>query len=156
MKLQTETQKIKKGLIKSILLHFRLKKVAKALVRGASKSKAASAEILYSLPGVFSMSIVYGLQKVRLIKEADELRIMDTSEKAKNLLTLELRDERILSELSSHEVTWQKAISEHRISFVGKTRFLTCLMRVAAEADRVVCSESKYDALYGKKEKEDA
>ena len=151
MKLQTETQKSKPSFTKGIFVLYALKKLAKLFVRATKESKSAGTELLYKLPGVFSISIRYGDRKVRLIKEADEFRILGAKERARETLAMILTDPVILGELCAHEATWQKALAENRLVFKGKSAHLASIMRIAEESDKVACSQGEYESLYGKK-----
>ena len=112
-------------------------------------STAAGDDLLYGLPGVFVMRISYRDSYVRLIKEANALRIMKDSEKSDVLLSAEILDEAALGDLSFHTVTWQKAYAEGRVRFAGKAKYAAVIVRVAKAGDQAELSQKKYQNLYG-------
>ena len=126
-----------------------LKKVAKALVFASESSVAAGDDILYRLPGVFSLMISYEDSFVRLIKEGNAFRIMKLSEKSEVLLSVTIADAAALCDLAFRSATWQKVYAEGRATFAGKMSYATLLIRVAAEGDKAALSPEKYEALYG-------
>jgi len=135
--------------IKRFLRRAALSRVAKSLVNASIVGEGAGDDILYRLPGVFTMSISYHGQTFRLIKEANEFRIMKPSEKSDVLLEITLTDGVALAELYLHISTWQKIYAEGRMTFAGKTKYLTLVMRVAAARDKGCLPPNKYEQLYG-------
>lgn len=136
------------GCFKRLIQSLAVKKLAKNLVLATKKSTAAAKDVLYTLPGVFSMKIVYGDKEVRLIKEADELRIMESSEISDILLTIEPADAGILADLYTHQTTLQHALAENRVHLFGKTKYAATIVRVSAEADKLTCSKKTLQNLY--------
>ena len=152
MKSTERTRICKAGLIKKFFVRHALKKRAKFLVRATERSEVAAKEVLYSLPGVFSMKLVAGGAEVRLIKEADQLRLMNSSEKSDVLLIIGFEDLAILGDLAAGDVTLQKAFAEGRATFSGKTKYFASVMRVNAEGDKALLGAGAYAELYGKDE----
>ena len=122
---------------------------AKALVRASEKSVGAGDEILYGLPGVFSMQLVYQDQSVRLIKEANALRVMEKSEKSDVLLCVRVTDKAALADLYFHNATWQKVYAEGRLVFAGKVKYASLLMRIIAACEKDCLPPQKIHELYG-------
>lgn len=147
MEFRTVNTKQNDGCFKRLLSKIALKKLASNLVLASQKSKEAAKDVLYTLPGVFSMTLVYGTYQIRLIKEADEFRIMDSSEVSENLLTLEPIDAGILADLYTHRTTLQHALAENRVRLVGKTKYAATIVRVSAQADKLVCSKKQLQKL---------
>ena len=139
----------KRDFFKRMLSHAALRKLAKALVRASEKSECAGDEILYGLPGVFSMDLTYQDQSVRLIKEANAFRIMKPSEKSEVSLSAIVTDEAALADLKFKRATWQKVYSEGRVVFAGKIKYAALFMRVMAEGDKASLPAKKYQELYG-------
>jgi len=140
--------------LRDAIAAFSLKRLARALCLGTVASEEASDEILYGLPGIFSMEISAAGARVRLIKEANTLRIMRSSEKSEPLLRLHLEDLAVLGDIVGRECTLQKALAEGRMTFAGKTTHLATIMRASAAGDKTVLPNEEYCELYGKK-KED-
>jgi len=140
--------------ITDALAAFSLKRLARAFCVATAASQEAGDEILYGLPGVFSMEIRAAGASVRLIKEASRLRIMKKSEKSETLLRIQLEDLAVLGDIIGRECTLQKALAEGRMTFTGKTNHLAALLRAGAEGDKAVLPNEEYYELYGKK-KED-
>lgn len=130
-------------------IRIALSRIAKALVRAAKESSVAGDDILYRLPGVFSFSIGYKGCIVRIIKEANEFRIMENAEKSVILLSATFEDAAALADLAARDATWHKVYAEGRITFAGKMKYASLLMRVAAEGDKFELNEDKYRYLYG-------
>ena len=135
--------------LRKLFRQVALKRVAKALVVASESSVAAGDDILYRLPGVFSLMISYEGSSVRLIKEANAFRIMGPSEKSEVLLAVTIADSAALGDLMFRSATWQKVYAEGRATFAGKVKYATLLLRVAAEGDKATLSPEKYQALYG-------
>lgn len=135
--------------LKRLFVKSALGKIAKELARASEKIENAGDDVLYRLPGVFSMSLVCGGQVVRLIKEANAFRVMKSSEKSEVSLSAKVTDEAALADLCSKKATWQKVYSEGRIVFAGKMKYATLFMRVMAEGDKAFLSAKKYLELYG-------
>jgi len=133
---------------KSLLTRFALFRLASALCHGTVVDKEAGREVLYGLPGVFSMTITAGGQKVRLLKEADTFRRMKSSEISDNLLTICFNDVTALGDVVSHECTMHKALAEGRLSFTGKTSYLAVLLRASAAGDKTLLTPEEYEELY--------
>ena len=139
----------KRGFFKRMLSHAALRKLAKALVRASEKSESAGDEILYGLPGVFSMDLAYQDQSVRLIKEANALRVMEKSEKSEVFLSVRVTDKAALSDLYFHNATWQKVYAEGRLIFAGKVKYASLLMRIIAACEKDCLPPQKIHELYG-------
>ena len=135
--------------IQRLMIRLALSRVAKALVRASKESLVAGDDILYRLPGVFSFSIGYKGSEVRLIKEADEFRILNNAEKSEVLLSATFEDAAALGDIAARVATWHKVYAEGRITFAGKMRYASLLLRVAAEGDKVDLTEEEYQDLYG-------
>ena len=148
MELHTVNTKQNDGAFKRLMSKIALKKLATNLVLATQKSKEAGKDVLYSLPGVFSMKLVYGEYEVRLIKEADELRLMDSSEISDILLTIEPVDAGILADLYTHNTTLQHALAENRVRILGKSKYAATILRVSTQADALVCSKKTLQKLY--------
>lgn len=147
---QTRIVKTPKKFARALFIKKGLKDRALFFVRAGKKSKIAAKEILYGLPGVFAMSLSAEGKEIRLIKEADEFRIMENSESSDILLKIRFHDLTVLRDIASQETTLQKAFAERRISFSGQTKYFTAIARVSAEGDKYDCSETEYFDLYGK------
>ena len=141
-------QKNTKQRIATILSRQALKRLTKRYCFAVSLSRDASQEILRGLPGVFSMTLQTKDAKLRLIKEADTFRIMKASERSDNLLTIQFEDATILGEIISGECTMQKALSERRMTFAGKTKYLAVFLRAGAQGDKEAISSEDYPDLY--------
>ncbi len=126
-----------------------LKRIAKALVLASEKSMVVGDDILYRLPGVFSLSINYQGASVRLIKEGNAFRIMENAENSVILLSVTITDTAALNDLSHKKATWQKLYAEGRIAFAGKEKFASLFLRAAAEGDKATLGERQYRELYG-------
>ena len=124
-------------------------KIAKTLARASENSENAGDDVLYRLPGVFSLSLVYRGEVVRLIKEANAFRIMKPSEKSEVSLSAIVTDEAALADLKFKRATWQKVYSEGRVVFAGKIKYAALFMRVMAEGDKASLPAKKYQELYG-------
>ena len=131
-----------------------LRRLAGALCNSTIASDEAGDEILYGLPGVFSMELIASDARVRLIKEARALRVMKKAEKSAVLLRIKLEDLAVVSDITARECTLQKAFSEGRLTFSGKTKYLATVMRASAAGDKLLLTSDEYYELYGKK-KED-
>ena len=130
-------------------IRIALSRVAKALVRASKESVVAGDDILYHLPGVFSFSIQYGDSKLRLIKEANQFRIMENAEKSDILLSATIEDAAALGDLAARKATWHKVYAEGRVAFIGKMKYASLVMRVAAEGDKYELTEEARRDLYG-------
>ena len=135
--------------LKRLFRRVALSRIAKALVRASKESTAAGDDILYRLPGVFSLRIAYKDAFVRLIKEGNEFRLMETSEKSEELLSVTLTDAAALADVAFHAATWQKIYAEGRMTFAGKIKYASLLMRIAALGYKACLSAKKNQDLYG-------
>ena len=126
-----------------------LSKIAKSLVRASVESDTAGESVLYGFPGVFCLRISFRDVAVRLIKEANNFRIMESSEKSEVLLSIDILDDAALFDLSSASATWQKVYAEGRVRFAGKMKYAATFLRVAAAGDRVCLDPKKREDLYG-------
>ncbi len=135
--------------LKRLFARSALMKIAKTLARASENSENAGDDVLYRLPGVFSLSLVYRGEVVRLIKEANAFRIMKPSEKSEVSLSAIVTDEAALADLKFKRATWQKVYSEGRVVFAGKIKYAALFMRVMAEGDKASLPAKKYQELYG-------
>ena len=126
-----------------------LRRMAKLFVRATQRSDAAKKAVLYGLPGVFSASITFEGNSMRLIKEADEFRIMKKSEKSEILLYIDFRDTESIAEVAARETNLNRVFAAGRMTFRGKTRYLAAMMRAFVEGDKATLSEEDYAELYG-------
>jgi len=149
MELQTENRIYKRNPLLCGAVRVGLLMRAKHLVQATKKSETAKKEILYRLPGVFSMRLRAGKEEVRLIKEADELRIMKKTEKSVILLSINFEDNAELGDVMFHETTMPRALSEGRVHFDGAPKYMGVILRVDHEGDKCVLSNDKYAELYG-------
>ena len=140
--------------IRNLFASLLLRRLAGALCQATQRSEKASDEILYALPGVFSMEITAPGARIILIKEAGRLRILDRSEKSEVLLTLCIHDLASVGDVVGRECTLQKALAEGRMSFGGKTGHLNAIMRASAFGDGEILSAEEYRYLYGKDREE--
>ena len=140
--------------IRNLFASLLLRRLAGALCQATQRSERASDEILYALPGVFSMEITAPCARITLIKEAGRLRIQDRSEKSDVLLTLCFHDLASVGDVVGRECTFQKALAEGRMSFCGKTKHLNAIMRASAFGDGEILSAEEYRYLYGKDREE--
>lgn len=140
--------------IRSIVVKYALNRLAHDLCLGVSTSKEAGDEILYGLPGIFTMEISAADESVRIIKEANTLRTMKTSEASDVLLRIKLEDIALLGDIVGRECTLQKAFAEGRMTFIGETKHLATILRAGAAGDKAILPNEEYFELYGKK-KED-
>lgn len=141
-------KRLKAKIVKFIARHA-LKRLVSHYLRGVQMSREAALELLHGLPGVFSMTLSAGDSSLRLIKEADTFRIMENAERCENLLTINFEDLTVLGEIVSRESTMQKAFSERRLTFTGKTRYFTVFMRAGAAGDKATLPKEEYVELYG-------
>jgi len=139
----------KRNLMARIYIRRALKKIANELVNAAERGVGAGDEVLYRLPGVFSMSISYHDLGIRLIKEANAFRIMEKSEKSEESLSIKILDLAALTDLREHKATWQKLYAEGRLVFAGKVEYAAAIIRVIAAGDKVCLRGKKYRNLYG-------
>ena len=135
--------------LKRLFARSALMKIAKTLARASENSENAGDDVLYRLPGVFSLSLVYRGEVVRLIKEANAFRIMKPSEKSEVSLSAIVTDEAALADLKFKRATWQKVYSEGRVVFAGKIKYAALFMRVMAEGDKASLPAKKCQELYG-------
>lgn len=135
--------------LKRLFARSALMKIAKTLARASENSENAGDDVLYRLPGVFSLSLVYRDEVVRLIKEANAFRIMKPSEKSEVSLSAIVTDEAALADLKFKRATWQKLYAEGRVVFAGKIKYAALFMRVMAEGDKASLPAKKYQELYG-------
>lgn len=138
----------------AFLAAFSLRRLAGALCRAGGSAEAAADEILYGLPGVFAMSIEAPGAVLRLIKEAGTFRIMKKAEKSELLLRIRFEDLSVLGDVVGRECTMQRALSEGRLTFAGKTKYLAAVMRASAAGDKALLPNEDYYQLYGKKREE--
>lgn len=149
MELQTENRIYRETTLHGFV-KFGLLLVAKHLVRATKESAETQREILYDLPGVFSMSLSVGNTAVRLIKEADELRIMKRSERSATLLEMVFTDYAALGDLVTREVTLSKLLSENRLRYAGAPKHFGVIARAIREGDKLALSDEKFAENYGK------
>ena len=138
--------------LRELLSRFALKRLAKSLCRATEASDEAGDEILYGLPGVFTVELQAPGARVRLIKEARTLRIMDHSEKSSITMTIRFEDNAVVDDVDARECTMQKALAEGRMTFAGKTSYLAALLRANAAGDKFMLPNDEYRELYGNNE----
>ena len=149
--MNTQNEKGFKAKIVKCIARHALKRLVSHYLRGVQMSREAAQELLHGLPGVFSMTLSAGEASLRLIKEADTFRIMENAERCENLLTINFEDLTVLGEIVSRECTMQKALSERRLTFTGKTHYLTVFLRAGAAGDKAALPNEEYVELYGNK-----
>lgn len=140
--------------IKRLFAAIGLRRLAGTLCLATTSSEEAGDEVLYHLPGIFTLEIEAPEANVRLIKEAHTLRILKKSEKSVTTLRIRLEDLAILGDIVAKECTLQKALAEGRMTFSGKTKYLAALLRAGAAGDKRNLTSGEYAELYGKR-KED-
>lgn len=133
MELETKEIKPKRSRLTDLLVRYWLRKIAGELVRATKKSKKAAKELLYGVPGVFAVRLAMGRYSVRLIKEADEFRIMKKTEKCAYFLTIKFKDRAALGEVGMRRGPLQRAFSEERVLVLGATSDFAVVTRVSAE-----------------------
>ena len=148
MELQTVEKKYGNPISDRCVAKVELLRFAKRLVKYTEKSENAKLELLYSLPGIFAMELRFLGAKVRIIKEGATFRIMDRSEKSRNLLTVTINDGSVLKKLTSGNLTACRAAAEGRLTFKGSTAFFCVFMRVCRFGDKELLSESRYAEAY--------
>ena len=139
----------KRNPMAKIYIRRALNSIAKDVVNASERGVGAGDDVLYRLPGVFSMSIHYHDRSVRLIKEANVLRIMEKFEKSEELLLVSVLDLAALTDLKEHKATWQKLYAEGRLVFAGKVEYAAAIIRVVAAGDKACLPRKKYRNLYG-------
>ena len=149
MELQTENRVNRMNGISRGVVRLGLLLRAKHLVRASKESAEAKREILYDLPGVFSMILRAGRAEIRLIKEADELRIMNRSEKSNPRLIITFNDYAALGDLVGRETTLPKLLSEKRVTYLGAPKYCNVILRVDHEGDKLNLSDEKFAEFYG-------
>lgn len=137
--------------ITALFAGIALRRLVGALCRAGEASERAGDEILYGLPGVFTVEFEAPNAKVRLIKEGNLLRTMKKTERSDVSLRIRLEDLAVLGDIVSEECTLQRALAEGRMTYAGKTAHLAALIRAGAEGDRVILPKEEYEELYGKK-----
>ncbi|MBP5405347.1 MAG: hypothetical protein J6Y74_05340 [Clostridia bacterium] len=145
MEIKTEKLKIKKDEGAARVL----RKWAEALVFATQHSDAAKAEVLYGLPGVFSMSLQAGGKSLRLIKEGDSFRILKSSEISDVLLSIRLEDRGAEEDIIEGRASLAKLFSEGRVTYRGSGKSFNCVMRIDCVSDKLRLSERKRKDLYG-------
>lgn len=145
--MELETKKIvkKRSLITECFARILLKKRARLLVCATKKSGEAANMLLYELPGVFCVTLRFGSDKVRLLKEADQFRIMKKSEKSENSLSVIFKDRAVLAEVCLQKVPLQKAFSEDRVIAKGKIKYFAVFARINAEADKTAQKNNVFE-----------
>ena len=145
MEIRTEKLKIKKDENAARVL----KKKAEALVFATQHSDAAKAEVLYGLPGVFSMSLHAGEKSLRLIKEGECFRILKSSEISDVLLSIRLEDRGAEEDITAGKASLARLFSEGRVTYRGSGKSFNCIMRIDCISDELRLSERKRKDLYG-------
>ena len=152
--MKTNSDSVISRKIQRALAGFSLNRLAKALCLCTEACDEAGDAILYGLPGVFSMELQSPDASARLIKEARALRQMKNSEKSDILLTIRFEDLAVVGDINARECTIQKALSEGRATFAGKTKHLAAVLRAGAAGDKERLPSEEYFELYGKKKEE--
>ena len=121
------------------------------MVRATKTNKEAAHALLYELPGVFCVVLRIGRISVRLLKEADQFRIMKKQERSEVSLTIHFEDRAALGEVCFGKVPLQKSFAEGRVRVTGYFSYFAVVARVNAEADRLALSEKAYADQYGRR-----
>ncbi|MBP5610573.1 MAG: hypothetical protein J6X72_04465 [Clostridia bacterium] len=137
--------------ISALFAGIALRRLAGALCHAGEASQRAGDEILYGLPGVFTVELEAPNAKVRLIKEANVFRVLKKAETSDVSLRIRLEDLAVLGDIVAGECTLQRALAEGRLTYAGKTAHLAALIRAGAEGDRALLPNEEYRELYGKK-----
>ncbi|GEM_PF-3178752 len=145
MEIRTEILKIKKDENAARVL----RKKAEALVFATQRNDAAKAEVLYGLPGVFSMVLQAGGKSLRLIKEGESFRILKSSEISDILLSIKLEDRGAEEDLLKGDASFAKLFSEGRVTYRGSSKMFNCIMRIDCISDELRLSGRKRRDLYG-------
>ena len=148
MELQTVEKKYGNPISDRCLAFAELRRYANRVIKYTQKSEGAKLEMLFSLPGIFAMEFRFLRAKVRLIKEGDAFRVMERSEKSRNLLTVTITDASALKKMIAGKLTIHRALAEGRLTFAGSTAFFCVLTRICNEGDKVLLSDSRYQEAY--------
>lgn len=130
------------------MAYAELRRYANRVIKCTQKSEGAKLEMLFSLPGIFAMEFRFLRAKIRLIKEGDAFRLMERSEKSRNLLTVTISDASALKKMISGKLTIHRAMAEGRLTFGGSTAFFCVITRICEEGDKILLSESSYKEAY--------
>ena len=136
--------------ISALFAGIALRRLVGALCRAGEASERAGDEILYGLPGIFTVEFEAPNAKVRLIKEGNLLRTMKRTEISDVTIKIRLEDLAVLGDIVARECTMQRALAEGRLTYAGKTAHLAALIRAGAEGDRALLPNEEYRELYGK------
>lgn len=149
MEIQAEKRKIGNGVVSGPYAHMALRRKAKMIVKATERSAEAKNEVLYSLPGIFAMELCEGKYTVRLIKEGEALRIMESAEKSDILLTVVFSD--IDAERGSlvGKVSLARLFAEGRVTYRGRGKYFNAFQRISYIADKTLLSRKKFEAMYG-------
>lgn len=148
MELQTFKKNYREGFFSRLVKKAELILFAKRVVRATEKCEKAKLDLLYSLPGVFSLELACGGASIRLIKEADTFRIMEKSERSVILLRVIFSDRGSERALLYKKASLCRLLAEGRILYFGKSKYMSVLTRVSEEGDRAFLSENKRNELY--------
>ncbi len=148
MGLKTEKIEFKKTFKKKIKIRKALHRAANLFLIATKNTPEARRAILHELPGVYSMELFCEGESIRLIKEADEFRIMENSEKSELLTRICFLDKGVLMDFENGEISLGKAIAEGRLSFVGSVKYVAVLARVLHTKDKNTLREDVYSDLY--------
>ena len=149
MEIRIVTKKYGRSPLDKALCKLELEEFARRVIRGTEQSEGAKLELLFSLPGIFAMELLYCGASVRLIKEGDVFRVMEKSEKSDVLLCVRVTDKAALADLYFHNATWQKVYAEGRLVFAGKVKYASLLMRIIAACEKDCLPPQKIHELYG-------
>jgi len=140
--------------ITALFAGIALRRLVGALCRAGEASERAGDEILYGLPGIFTIEFEAPNAKIRLIKEANVFRVLKKAEKSDVSLRIRLEDLAVLGDIVARECTLQRALAEGRLTYAGKTKHLAAVIRASAEGDRQLLPKEEYNELYGKEREE--
>jgi len=147
MDIRTEIKKMPVG--NGIYARMAMERVASRLIKATEQSEEAKKEVLYSLPGIFAVEIRSGANSVRLIKEGDVFREMESSEKSDILLVVIFQDQGAETAYLSGAASLARLYAEGRLSSRGRGKYRNAFMRIARVADETVLSKKKLRAMYG-------
>ena len=148
MEIRIVTKKYGRSPLNKALCKLELKEFARRVIRGTEQSEGAKLELLFSLPGIFAMELLYRGASVRLIKEGDVFRVMEKSEKSAILLSVRIHDRDALKKLIAGKYSINLCVSQGRVSIAGATEFFCVFTRILNESDRVFLSSGKYREMY--------
>lgn len=148
MELQTFEKKYGRSLFGRAFEKGELLKFARRVIGYTQKSEGSKLELLFSLPGIYAMSLCYRGATVRLIKEGDVFRVMERSEKSEVLLSIRIETPTALRSLGEGKRSINECIAERSVTYKGSTEYFCVFTRVCNEGDKVSLSDARYKELY--------